>query len=410
MAVGAACRTAADVNAHAISPMDVVDAALARIDELDERLCAFIRVDRVGAMAAADRVGRRVLEGASLPMAGVPIALKGRQSLGAPWAQRLRAAGAVVVGWTSVPPASGHQTWGLTERGPTRNPWDLQRTPGGSSAGAAVAVATGMVPVAVGADGGGSIRVPAAWCGVIGFKPTSGSIARRRDGVGLMALGPIARSIDDVRLFLEVATGRTDSRLPRLPLRAAWSSDVGYVDVDRDVAALARAAADRLAAAGVIEWTETPVRLEPMWGAWRVLHDLDGALADGKPLPDEFEIPLPEAIDQRARLDRTLAAVFADVDVIVTPTSAGVAHQIVDSNPPERLVELTAWVNIAGCPAISLPAGMTSGGLPVGVQIVAPRHDDASCLAVATAWEAAGGVVSPIDVHHRTPSAAGDGQ
>ena len=403
MAVGEACRIAADVNACAISPTDVAVAALARIDELDERLCAFTNVDRAGALAAAGRVGERVRAGARLPMAGVPIALKGRQSLGAPWAQRLRDAGAVVVGWTSVPPTSGHQTWGVTERGPTRNPWDLERTPGGSSAGAAVAVATGMVPVAVGADGGGSIRVPAAWCGVVGFKPTSGSIARRRDGVGLMALGPIARSVDDVRLFMEVASGRTESRLPQLPLRAAWSSDVGHVDIDADVAAIARAAADRLADDGVLEWVEAPVRLGPIWGAWGVLHDLEGALADGKPLPSEFEIPLPDAIDQRALQDRRLAQVFADVDVIVTPTSAGIAHRIDDSNPPERLVELTAWVNVAGCPAISVPAGMTSDGLPVGLQVVAPTHQDASCLAVAAAWEAACGAVAPVDIDHHAP-------
>jgi Asp-tRNA(Asn)/Glu-tRNA(Gln) amidotransferase A subunit family amidase len=264
-----------------------------------------------------------------------------------------------------------------------------------------------MVPVAVGADGGGSIRVPAAWCGVIGFKPTSGSIARRRDGVGLMALGPIARSVDDIRLFVDVASGRTEPHLPRPPLRAAWSSDAGYVDVDADVAATARAAADRLADQGVIEWVERRVRLEPMWGAWHVLHDLDGALADGKPLPSEFEIPLSDAIEQRARQDRTLAEVFADVDVIVTPTSASVAHRIDDPDPPERLVELTAWVNVASCPAISLPAGMTSGGQPVGLQIVAPTHHDASCLAVAAAWEANCGAVAPVDVQHRPPSLRG---
>lgn len=410
MAFGDARRIAADVNALAVSPTDVAVGALARIEELDEKLCAFIRVDSVGALAAADRVAERVRAGATLPMAGVPIALKGRQSLGAPWAQRLLDAGAVVVGWTSVPPTSGHQTWGVTERGPTRNPWDLERTPGGSSAGAAVAVATAMVPVAVGADGGGSIRVPAAWCGVIGFKPTSGSIARRRDGVGLMALGPIARSVDDVRLFVDVASGRTESRLPRLPLRAAWSSDVGHVDVDADVAAIARAAADRLADQGVIEWVESRVRLESAWGAWGVLHDLEGALADGKPLPSEFEIPLSDAIAQRARQDQALAEVFANVDVIVTPTSAGVAHRIDDPNPPERLVELTAWVNVAACPAISLPAGMTSGGMPVGVQIVAPAHHDASCLAIAAAWEAACGAVAPVDFHHRTPSTLAGGR
>lgn len=342
-------------------------------------------------------------------MAGVPLALKGRQSLTAPWAQRLREAGAVVVGWTSVPPTAGHQTWGVTERGPTRNPWNLDCTPGGSSAGAAAAVATGMVPVAVGADGGGSVRLPAAWCGVIGFKPTSGWIPRRRDGVGLMALGPIARTVDDVRLFVEVASGRRESPLPPLPLRAAWSSDVGHVEVDPEVAAVARAAADQLAAEGVIEWVATPVSLERMWGAWHVLHDLEGALADGKRLPDEFRIPLPEAIARRARQDHQLAEVFATVNVIVTPTSAGVAHRVDDPDPPERLVELTAWVNVAGSPAISVPAGVTSGGMPVGLHVVAPNHQDASCLAVAAAWEAVGGPVAPRDVDLSAASTSGSG-
>lgn len=299
MAVGAARNLATRVAAGTVSPVDVTVAALARIDELDGELCAFTKVDRGGAMAAALRVAERVSEGERLPMAGVPVALKGRQSLGAPWARRLRDAGAVVIGWTS-----------------------------------------GMVPV----------------------------------------------SVDDVRLFVEVASGRDDPRLPPLPLRAA---------------------ADRLADEGVIEWVDAPVSLEPLWDAWDALHDLEGALADGKPLPDGFRTPLPEAIAGRARQDARLAEVFTTVDVILTPTSAGVAHLIADPDPPVRLVELTAWVNVAGSPAISLPAGLTRGGLPVGLQIVAPNHEDASCLAIAVAWEASRAAAEAPEPIQRTGSGGG---
>jgi len=213
------------VRAGEISARELVSCSLQRIDELNPALNAFVDVDREGALAAADAVGA----GDPRPFAGVPVAIKNnrpvagmRLTLGAAFAgdftpdfdhnvvRRLKAAGFIVVGTTALPEWGILPTSEARRLGPTRNPWDTERTPGGSSGGSAAAVAADMAVVALGSDTGGSIRIPAALCGCVGLKPTYGSIPL--DGViplgwSLDHAGPLARTVGDARLLFEVMAG-----------------------------------------------------------------------------------------------------------------------------------------------------------------------------------------------------------
>ncbi|MFD5498003.1 amidase family protein, partial [Streptomyces sp. NPDC127091] len=191
---------AAAVRARRLRAVDVVAGALARIERADPVLCAFTEVWAEEALRRAAGVDARVDAGPPgpgewLPLAGVPIAVKGRHGLRA--AGPLLAAGGVAVGATAVPgPGTPWQTWGLGAHGRTVNPWRADRTPGGSSAGAAVAVAAGLVPLATGGDGAGSVRIPAAWCGVVGLKVTNGRLPSP-DRTGLAAPGVLTRTAAD---------------------------------------------------------------------------------------------------------------------------------------------------------------------------------------------------------------------
>ncbi|WP_255311308.1 amidase family protein, partial [Streptomyces viridosporus] len=192
-------RIASAVRAGALRAVDVVAEALERIERADPVLCAFTEVWREEALRRARAVDARLAAGARLPLAGVPIAVKGRHGLRA--AGPLLAAGGVAVGATSVPgPGTPWQTWGLGAHGRTVNPWRADRTPGGSSAGAAVAVAAGLVPLATGGDGAGSVRIPAAWCGVVGLKATGGRLPSS-DRTGLAAPGVLTRTAADAAVW-----------------------------------------------------------------------------------------------------------------------------------------------------------------------------------------------------------------
>ena len=329
------------VRRREVSALEAVDAALRRLDEVDGALRAFREVWPDDARRAARAVDRTVAGGDRPPLAGVPIAVKAWDGLDSPQARALLSAGCVPVGSTAVPRREvDWQTWGHSDRGPTANPWRVDRSPGGSSAGSAVAVAAGVVPLATGTDGAGSIRIPAAWCGVIGVKATHRS--------GLRAGGPLARSAADAGAYLRLTVGRLPGERDRAPLRAAWSADLGYAETEAEVAEVARAAAQRLADAGVIAWVPGPVVLVDPEPAWRA--------GGGDP--------------ENAR---RLAALFERVDVLLTPTTPGAPHG--HAGPGQRMnVSLTWAFNLSGHPAASLPAGLDSVGLPVGLHCVA-RHD-----------------------------------
>ncbi len=298
------------VNSGTLTPGAVVQATLHRIDRDDGDLRAFRQLWPEQARAAARDVERALEAGRRLPLAGVPLGIKASEGLDSLQARRLIAAGCIPVGATSVPRGTNWQTWGHTDRGPTVNPWRADRTPGGSSAGSAAAVAAGLVPLATGNDGAGSLRIPAAWCGIVGVKLTNGLLPAP-DRAQLNAPGPLAGTVGDAAAYLDAVLG-TNLRAavvagPPRPIRAIWSSTLGYAPTDRALAATARAAADELAAAGVLRWVEHEEQLLDPQDAWQALrHDLPAA-----------------AVPLRAHNDRQLTAAFDAADVIIsaaTPT------------------------------------------------------------------------------------------
>jgi aspartyl-tRNA(Asn)/glutamyl-tRNA(Gln) amidotransferase subunit A len=346
---------------------------------------------------------------------------------------RLRAAGAILVGKTTTPELA-HK--GVTESalfGVTRNPWAPGFTCGGSSGGAGVAVATGMGPLAVGTDEGGSIRIPASYCGVVGLKPTFGLIARVPVGMAeaLTHHGPLCRTVEDAALFLSVTAGRDDRDSWSLPgepvdyaralarppgrLRVAWSPRLGYAAVDPEVLRVTEAAVRGLSALG-----------------WRVEEadpgfDDPAALADAFRHPglaafvgDDFErdrtrmdpslVRLVESGRRMTAVDVARAAVkrhalwaeldrfFSRYDLLATPATAVPPFPVGQAPPleidghavgPRGWIAFTYPFNLTGVPAIVVPTGSTGSGLPIGLQLVARRLDDARLLQAAAAFEAA---------------------
>ncbi|MEV6284210.1 amidase [Kribbella sp. NPDC051770] len=382
VAIGAAVR------AGELSAISVVEAALRRIADVDGRVRAFQEVwaeqalararviDRGGVERTAGRrggpagVGRTGAErggdgtaGAGFggtgqtadgpTLLGVPLAVKGRQ------AERLVAAGAVPVGRTAVPgKGTGWQTWGWTERGVTVNPWNPELVPGGSSAGSAVAVATGMVPLATGSDGAGSVRIPAAWCGVLGLKATNGTVPPV-DASGLGVGGVLARKAEDLWAWLGVE--RTPSSTP---LRVAWSGDLGFAETEAEIERVARAALTKMVAKGKLVEKPVEVALVDPEPAWRSLRGAGGAQ------------------EATAENDRRLREVFEHVDLIAAPTTPNPPHG--HEGPGDVMSVALTWAfNVSGHPAISVPAGFTADGLPVGLQFVARHHREVDLLIAA---------------------------
>lgn len=342
-----------------------LEAALARIDLLDPGLCAFTEVWHEEARARAESAAR-------LPLGGLPFAVKGRTGIRSYAARRLVAAGGIPVGATSVPgPGTAWQTWGQGARGRTVNPWRADRTPGGSSAGAAVAVAAGMVELATGGDGAGSVRIPAAWCGVFGLKTTAGLLPSP-DRTGLASPGVIASSAARAETFLGHVLDGYVPRPARLPVPAVHSPDLGFADVDPDVAEVTRNAVDRLVAAGA-------VRLVP--GSCDLLDPADAwaAVRAGRPA---------SAARLRAANDRALDAFFARTPLLLTPVTPNRPHG--HDGPGDVYSTALTWAfNLSGHPAATLPAGFTPDGCPAGLQLVSAPGTDAGLLGIARALEAA---------------------
>ncbi|MGP3988047.1 amidase family protein [Streptomyces sp. 3N207] len=379
-----ACEIADEVTAGRLSAREVARAALARIAEADESIRAFTEVWPARAAAYAADVDRAVRAGDRLPLAGVPLAVKATQRVSSRQVARLVAAGCVPVGATATPgAATGWQTWGATDRGPTLNPLDPDRSPGGSSAGSAAAVAAGMVPLATGSDGAGSVRIPAAWCAVLGVKTTGGllPVPGRSGGCARRSVpGPLARTAADAAAYLAALTGTAPPLLapPVRPLRTAWSATLGFADTQQPVAATARTFLDLLARAGGTVPRSVSVRLPDPAGCWQALRSDPHNLAGHESAASATVAALI------AELDR----VFGEVDLIATPTTPNPPHG--HEGPGETMSVALTWAfNITGHPAISLPAGRTAAGDPVGLQLVAPHGRETDLLAVAAAAEAA---------------------
>jgi aspartyl-tRNA(Asn)/glutamyl-tRNA(Gln) amidotransferase subunit A len=425
-----------------VSPVEVTRRVLARIEQLEHSLNAFVLVDADRALSAARNSEERWQRGASLgPLDGVPISIKdllatrgwptrrgsrtvaatGRWDEDAPSVARLREAGAVLLGKTTTSEFGLKGMGDSPLTGITHNPWNLAHTPGGSSAGAVVAVASGFGAIAIGTDGGGSIRVPSAHTGVIGLKPTFGRVPQSPPGfVGVPPhVGPIARSVADLALALTIISQpdvRDPLQSPPPPaaarelasLRIGYSVNLGYAHVDPEVsgAFLEAVAALREAGATLEEvnpgFASTGPIVRKLFAA-RAAHTLLGL--------DETQLALVEpaiaasaregqalsaveylqAESERIALVQTLARFHADFDLLLTPTSADPAPRV-DFDPsapyygPPR-ESLAGPFSLTRQPALSIPCGLTRAGLPIGLQIIGRHHEDALVLSVAASYE-----------------------
>ena len=435
-----------------------MQAVLARIDAVNPAVNAYVTVARESALAAARRATRMLSRKATrLPLLhGVPVSIKdlfSTKGIRTTWGsliykdhvpdgddlvvQRLKAAGAIVVGKTNTPEfGAGGNTFNAVF-GATRNPWDTALSCGGSSGGAAVAVATGMGPIAQGSDLGGSLRVPAAFCGVVGFRTTPGLLPSHPrtliwDSLGVV--GPIARTVADVALMLAAMAGSDDraplsyevdtgefTRAVKAPSikgwRVAWTPDLhGLIPVNEEVARVARdalrifrslgahvetACPDFSDAPDIIRATRGPTMVAlhadklPAWRE-RMQRDLVEDVERGLALTAE-EIARGEAL--RSVLWHRVRAFMATRDLLVLPTVAVPPFPVEQPYPAQingrPLGGYTEWffltyaITLTGLPAISVPCGFTRDGLPVGLQLVGSRRQDAAVLRAAAAVEAA---------------------
>lgn len=439
----------------AVSPVELVSNSLARIEEVNSKLNCFCFVWPDDAQAAARSAADQVYRDAPLgPLHGIPVALKDttptaghRTTLGSytheHWvpdrdayiARALRRAGAIIVGKTTTPEfahtlLTDSPLWGVT-----RNPWNLERTPGGSSGGSAAAVASGCVPLAEGTDMGGSVRIPAAWCGIVGLKPGLGRIPM--DTLpGLFDLlshhGPLARTVDDARLFLRATQGPDDADILSVTspldlgqplttsvegMRLGLSIDLGCWAVDRDIERAVRDAADALRGAGaVVEDVDLRVTAHDndvwadLWGVFMAAYY--GHLVE--PFRDKMDPEVLQLIERgngltavelkRLELTRTdlwhrIAAVLSEHDAILCPSMAQGPSPAAKADQPRHDpwtddryhgADMTGVFNLVPpCPALSVPCGWDSDGMPIGLQVVGRRWREDTVLRIGRAVELA---------------------
>lgn len=455
-----ALEIAALLRRREASAAEVAEVFIARVETANPGLNAIIRFDAGSVRAEARRADERLARGDPAPLLGVPFTVKdniwveGRvasqgSALFADFVApadalavaRLRRAGGVVLGLTNC---SEFACQGFTTNrlfGPTRNPWDPARTPGGSSGGAASAVAAGLGPLALGTDAGGSTRRPAAHTGIVGFKPTAGLVPHPigfpEPAFGNSAVGAMARTVADAAALLDAVAG-FDLRDPMTPpglrppavlaalgetlagVRVAYSPRLGLgVPVEPSVAEAVDRAADALAAAGAIVERRDPAwpsgtaedALMPLQLAGLAAIHGDAFRAD----PCRFEPDIARQIEAglavsgravaaalllREAMFRALAGLFAEVDLLLTPTTPCTAWPLTQAAPdriegrpvgPRAHAAFTPLFNHTFSPACSVPCGLAADGLPVGAQLVGRRFEDAA-VARAAAWiEAAQG-------------------
>lgn len=436
---------------RALSPVEALAAIEARIARLNPRLNALV-VRWEGAAEAARASAARWASGTPLsPLDGVPFHVKDNipvAGLPCAWGSplfasyvperdelpvaRLRAAGLVLLGKTNVPEFTLQGYTDNTVYGATRNPWNLALTPGGSSGGAVAAVAAGLGPLALGTDGGGSIRRPCSHAGLVGLKPTPGRIARC-DGLpsilmGCEQIGPIARTTADL-LAVTALLATPDARDPASPslpafapptplprLRIRFVPAYGSNPVDPEIAASTAALAALLARLGhAVEQGPPPFDAEAMATIFGTIGQaglawlLDGM--PGKPSPTAPALQemaeagrrmpasaLVAALDARAAHRRAMAEFFTTTDVILTPAAAALPWPCTESHPPAIAGQpvgprghavFTGFANLAGLPGIAVPAAPSAKGLPIGVQLVGAEGSDAMLCALAAEIEQA---------------------
>jgi amidase len=442
---------AAALATGSTSSSELVERTLARIEATQPTLNAFRVVCAESARADAAEADRRLAVGERAPLLGVPVAVKDDVDMaGQPTSfgcagafpakthdseivRRLRQAGAVIVGKTNTPEVGLYPfTEGLAF-GATRNPWNLDHTPGGSSGGSAAAVAAGIVPAATGSDGAGSVRIPAAWCGLVGIKPQRGRISTWPDPEsfnGLTCFGPLTRTVADAALLLDVLSGAHPGDLhtppaPPEPYAQTAAREPGRL---------------RIALSLGVPYSAAPVRLDPEIRAsvvrlGRVLSDLGHDVFEDDPrygvmglnlvvrgqagVHEWVEgVPDPSLLDQRTRatafvgrlarpvlgvarraeplLRRRIGAIFKRADVVLAPTSASLPLPIGATDgrggwATDQIMAAAcpyAWPwNVLGWPGVNVPAGVSRDGLPFGVQLLGPANTEGRLLSLAAQLE-----------------------
>jgi len=449
---------ARQIRAGAASAEKLIRHCLEAVAKANPDLNAFVHLDADAALAAAKLVDAAVREGRQDelgPLAGVPFGVKDLEDCagmpttrGSNWfangparsvdsihVGRLRAAGAIPIGKTATPEFGA---WAYTASpllGVTRNPWDLDRTPGGSSGGSSAAVSSGLVPFCTASDGGGSIRTPAAFTGLVGLRacygrvPTFGDTHLAQNAV----VGCLTTTVADTALLLDVMAG-PDARdrtclpppasgylnaLDRLDLsglRVAWSVDLGFATVDTEVAATCEQAARAFASAVGATVVDRPIAFDDFTRTYALMEAVDMFVGIDRDLwaqrLDELDplsapgwrrlstITAPQAARvefARRVLVAEVAEIFDEVDLVVTPTASVPAFAAEGPMPTEiggvpvhagMSVVLTFLASLVNLPAISVPAGLTTGGLPVGLQVIGPRFREDLVLAAAARFEA----------------------
>jgi len=445
------------IRRRALSPVEIIRAVLERIDQLNTLLGAYVMVHAERALAEARAAEQAVMAGTALaPLHGIPVSIKDtlwtageRTTYGsrlqaefvapqdAPSVARLRAAGAIFVGRTNLPEFAWRGSTDNPLFGESRNPWDPTRTPGGSTGGGAAAVAAGLGPLALGSDGAGSIRIPASFCGLVGFKPTFGRVPMypAAGGNELVAhVCPLARTVRDVALMMN-AIARHDRRdafaLPDdgvdylaacdeplagprggAPLRIAWSPDLGYAPVEAETREIAETAVRAFSEIGLTLEEASPDLGDPSVILKTLYGGAQGAAhaarpAEQKALMDPELVAYAEAsaglsvveylsaVAARQALADALRRFFERYDLLLTPTLCLPAFPLGVVGPSEvagRKVTHLGWTlcypfNYSGQPAVSIPAGWTASGLPVGLQVVGRRLEDALVLRAAATFE-----------------------
>jgi aspartyl-tRNA(Asn)/glutamyl-tRNA(Gln) amidotransferase subunit A len=446
-----AAAIATAVRGRSLSAARVMEAFLRRTELLEPRLNTYAHFMPDEAMMQAKAVDQCLARGEDPgPLAGVPVSIKdliavahAPQAFGshlfasniaaddAPSVARLRAAGACITGKTTTSELGSKGVGDSPLTGITRNPWNTAFTPGGSSAGAASGVAAGLVPVALGTDGGGSIRIPAAMCGLMGFKAQFGRVPVWPASAtpGLAHVSPLARNARDIALLMSVIAGPDErdassalgtppdfeaalrSHLP--PLRVGWCPDFGEGGADGEVLDACAAAVECLRGLGctvlpVAPWLRSSARApweaEFYSGIARRIAGIPGALAQVDPaLRRQLEAlqhaPADTArlAEDRARISRQLQAVFETVDVLLSPTLpvAGIpagqdAPAAWADRGPVAWSHFTYAINLTGNPAASVPVGLSAAGLPMGLQIIGKPCDETTVLRLMAALEASG--------------------
>ena len=446
------------ISSKKVKPSEVMGAILARIEKVNPKLNAYCTLAQESAMAEARAADKKVTRAKSLGLLfGVPVSIKDliftkglRTTFGSRMhenfipdqdevvVERLKAAGAIVLGKTTscefgYKSVTDSPLWGIT-----RNPWNLEMTPAGSSGGAAAAVASGMGPLAVGSDGGGSIRAPASFCGIFGLKPSRGRIPLYPLLPGwetldrrLAHLGPLTRTVADAALMMEVMVGPDDRDPLSLPggrvafrrelkkgirgLKIAWSLDLGYAVVDGRVKGAVESAVKAFSEVGA-KLEEAKPDFPPMHDAFQLIFaagcagSIGDRLEEWKDRLDPGLVRLTEiglkanAADYVRATNRShflwekMQAFFEKYDLLLTPTLSvppfpvgvdwprEVAGQKVH---PLNYLAFTYPFNLTGQPAASVPCGWTGDGLPIGLQIVGKRFADVTVLRAAAAFEEA---------------------